>query len=75
MGSNSVEEGSAEEQFPEGEVGHYDPEAVSNDGALERVKERYQHVLEFQVRMIHSGTDKPARMNHRSSIRNTETCC
>jgi hypothetical protein len=74
MGSSSDEDGSIEEQFSEGEIGHDDPEALSDCGALKRVEEQYQRVLGLQVPMVHSGTDKPAQVNHWTSIQNTETC-
>jgi hypothetical protein len=75
MGSSSDEDGSAEEQFSQGEVGHYDPKALLNDGVMKRVKERYQPVLGFQAPMVPLGTDKPAQVNHWTSPQNTETYC
>jgi hypothetical protein len=40
MGSNPDEDGSIEEHFSEGEVGHHDSEALSDCGALKRVEEQ-----------------------------------
>lgn len=75
MGNVSDEGGSTEEQFSGGEVGHYNPEALLNDRASERVEERYQRVLGFQARMVPLGTHKSAQVNHWTFIQNTETCC